>query len=58
MGVKYEVETVGELRLALTTMPADLPLQLLIDGADYGKLELQACYEKEPEGFLRITVPD
>jgi hypothetical protein len=58
MSLKYEVQTVGELMAVLSRLPKDLPFQALIDGADYRSLELQACYENKPEGFLRITVPD
>ncbi len=55
MGLKYTVETVGELRKALAHVADDIPIQFLFDGADYRKLDVQSLYAREPEAFVRIA---
>lgn len=54
MGLKYTVETIGELRKALAHVPDDVTFQVSCDGADYRKLEVQSFYDREPERFVRL----
>lgn len=54
MGLKYTVETIGELKLWLKSVPDDTPFKFLFDGADYRKLSIQMLYDKEPERFVKI----
>jgi hypothetical protein len=59
MGLKYTVETVGELKQALGLIPDDTTFQCLFDGVDYRKLEVQFCYEFDPEArFVKFTLPE
>jgi hypothetical protein len=54
MGLKYTVETVGELRKALAHVPDDVPFQFMFDGADYRSLDIQSLYDGKQEAFVKI----
>ena len=54
MGLKYTVGTVGELKKAIAGIPDDIPFQILCDSADYRLMEIQSCYDTEPERFVGI----
>lgn len=54
MGLKYTVETIGELKLFLNSVPNDTPFQFLFDGTDYRKLSVQVLYDRGPEQFVKM----
>ncbi len=55
MGLKYTVETIGELRKALAHVTDATRFQFLFDGADYRKLEVQSHYDGSTEGFVKFA---
>jgi hypothetical protein len=57
MGLKFTVETIGELRAVLRNLPDELTFQCLFDGADYRKLDVQSMYDNDPEGRLVVFSP-
>jgi hypothetical protein len=54
VGLKYTVETIGELRKAIAHVPDDITFQFLFDGADYRKLDVQSIYEGQEGAFVKI----
>lgn len=59
MGIKYECETVGDLRKALATIPDDYPLQFISDdGGDYRAVCVQSMYDRQPEAWVKLTLPE
>lgn len=54
MGLKYTVETVGELKKALAHVPDDVTFQVICDGAEYRKFEVKSFYDREPECFVKF----
>jgi hypothetical protein len=59
MGLKYTVETIGELKKAIALIPEDVTFQCEFDGTDYRKLDVQLCYDFDPEArFVKFTLPE
>ncbi len=54
MGLKYTVETVGELRKALANVPDDIPFIIVCDDSEYVKFEVQSLHDREPERFVKL----
>jgi hypothetical protein len=58
MGLKHTVETIGELRSALSGIPDEVPFQIICDCGDYRKFEVQSHYDREPERFVKFEPID
>lgn len=54
MGLKFTVETIGELRAALAHVPDDIPFQVMCDEMEFRKFEVQSHYDHEPERFVKF----
>lgn len=55
---KQKIETIGELRTALTKISDDTPIQFLFDGADYRAANVEHFYPGDRESFVRFTLCD
>jgi hypothetical protein len=59
MGLRYTVETIGELRKALAGVPDDVTFQCNFDGMDYRELEVQSHFDSDHDArFIRFTLPN
>lgn len=56
MGLKYTVETIGELRKVLANVPSNTPFRVRMDGCDWDKMEVQSYDDGKPECFVKFKI--
>ena len=57
MGLKYTVETIGELRQIIKNLPDDCPFEIRVEKDNdwtFQKFEVQSFYDNEKEMFVRF----